>query len=78
MIKKNNLWRNGVKNSCYGGWASTGESEIGTNLPEKETADHDPSFCFHFLSFAVLASIPKRLSHNLPNWPYVCPGTLKE
>jgi hypothetical protein len=35
-------------------------------------------FLFHFLSFAVLASIPKRLSHNLLNWPYFCPGTLKE
>ncbi len=35
------------------------------NLPEKEKADHDPSFCFHILSLAVLASIPKRLSHNL-------------
>jgi hypothetical protein len=41
-------------------------------LPEKEKADHDLSFCFHLLSFAVLASIPKRLSHNLLS------GTLKE
>jgi hypothetical protein len=48
------------------------------NLPEKEKADHDPSLCFHILSLAALASIPKRLSHNLLNWPYFCPGTLKE
>ncbi len=54
----------------------TGESEFGTNLSEKEKADHDPPFCFHLLSFAELASIPKRLSHNLTNGPYFCPGTL--
>jgi hypothetical protein len=47
-------------------------------LPEKEKADPDPSFCFHFLSLAVLASIPKRLRHNLLNWPYFFQGTLKE
>lgn len=56
--------------------ASTGESEFGTNLPEKEKADHDPSFCFHLLSFAVLASLPMRVSHNLTNGPYFCRGTL--
>ncbi len=49
--------------------ASTRESEFGTNLREKEKADHDPSFCLHLLSFAVLASLPKRLSHNLTNGP---------
>jgi hypothetical protein len=67
-----------LKNSCYGGWVSTGESEFGTNLPEKEKVDDDPSFCFHLLSFAVLASIPKRLSHNLTKRPYFWPGTLQE
>jgi hypothetical protein len=44
----------------------------------QKKADHDQSFCFHFLSLAVLASIPKRLRHNLLNWPYFCQGTLKE
>jgi hypothetical protein len=57
--RKKNLWRNGAKTSCYRGWASTGESEIGTNLPEKEKADHDPSFCFHFFKFRSAGEYPK-------------------
>jgi len=67
-----------LKTPVMADWPALERAKLAPICQKKKKADQDPSFCFHFLSFAVLVSIPKRLSHNLLNWPYFCPGTLKE